>query len=375
MRIGQSQVALASRRVASTIDTTRSSMQAWIGDRPAQTGTAGRSVEQAQAATRAAIARISTQALAAARDAARLTLAPTLSTSSPPGVSTATDPTDPTITDPKLAALIMLVERLTGHKVHLVHLGVPLDADAASQQAGAHAAAAMAQTSTGQHQRVGWGVEIHVEQVHQETEATDFAATGQVVTDDGRIISFDYRLAMHRDLTQTSTTDIQAGDAVKKIDPIALTLSGGPVALASSRSGFDIDSDGTKEQVALPAAGTYFVALDRNGNGTIDDGTELFGPATGSGFTELRALDSDHNGWIDEADTGFASLSLWSGADGGLKSLAEAGVGALYVGNSVGTQFDLRSDTNETLGLVASSSVYLGENGTPGAMQQVDLTA
>jgi len=66
MRIGQSQVALASRRVASTIDTTRSSMQAWIGDRPAQTGTAGRSVEQAQAATRAAIARISTQTLAAA---------------------------------------------------------------------------------------------------------------------------------------------------------------------------------------------------------------------------------------------------------------------------------------------------------------------
>jgi hypothetical protein len=45
------------------------------------------------------------------------------------------------------------------------------------------------------------------------------------------------------------------------------------------------------------------------------------------------------------------------------------------VGKTVGTQFDLRSSTNETLGQVVSSSVYLGENGTSGAMQQIDLTA
>jgi hypothetical protein len=56
-------------------------------------------------------------------------------------------------------------------------------------------------------------------------------------------------------------------------------------------------------------------------------------------------------------------------------SLAEAGVGALYVGRSASTQFDLRSDANETLGQIVSSSVYLGENGKPGAVQQVDLTA
>jgi hypothetical protein len=355
-------------------------MQAWIGDRPAQSTSAGSSIAQTQAATRAAIARLSTQALAAARDATRLALAPTISGASPAGAASTVDPTDPTVTDPKLAALIILIERLTGHKVRLVHLGIPTDPEAAGQRTGAQAAA-LAQTANAQPrqpqqpQRAGWGVEVHVEQTHQETEATDFAASGQVVTQDGRTISFDYRLAMRRDLTQTSTTDIQAGDAVKKVDPIAVNLSGGPVALDSSRSAFDINSDGTAEQVALPAAGTYFLALDRNGNGTIDDGSELFGPATGNGFTELKALDSDHNGWIDQGDATYASLRLWAGPDGEQKSLVEAGVGALYVGKTVGTQFDLRSDANETLGQVVSSSVYLNENGTPGAMAQVDLTA
>lgn len=377
MRIEQTQVALASRRVASTTDTTRSSMQAWVGDRPAQTSSTGSSTTQAQAAIRAAIARMSAQALAATCNATRQTLASTTSAASPAGASSALDPTDPTVTDPKLAALIMLIERLTGHKVRLVHLAVPTDPEAAAQGAGAQANAA-ARAANGQPQppqRAGWGVEVHIEQTHQETEATDFAASGQVVTEDGRTISFDYRLAMRRGLTQTSTTDIQAGDAIKKVDPIALNLSGGPVALDSIRSAFDINSDGTAEQVALPAAGTYFLALDRNGNGTIDDGSELFGPATGNGFAELKALDGDHNGWIDQGDAAYASLRLWNGPDGEQKSLTEAGVGALYVGKTVGTQFDLRSSTNETLGQVVSSSVYLGENGTSGAMQQIDLTA
>lgn len=127
--------------------------------------------------------------------------------------------------------------------------------------------------------------------------------------------------------------------------------------------------------MALPAAGTYFLALDRDGSGTIDSGSELFGPATGNGFAELKSLDTDGNGWIDEGDAAYASLKLWSGADGGLKTLDGAGVGALYVGKSAATQFDLRSGANETLGQVVSSSLYLGENGKPGAMQQVNLTA
>jgi hypothetical protein len=370
MRIEQSQVGLTSRRAATIADTSRSSMEAWLGDRPARGVATTPSAASATGAARAAIARLSAEARIVAQQA----VAQGAATGAVP------DMTDPAVTDPKLAVLIMLIERLTGHKVHLVRPGaVRADGPSAAQQAGAKAAQAVAaangQPAAAQPQQVGWGVEVHVEQTHQETETTGFTANGQVVTSDGRTISFGYQLVMHRDFTQTASLDILAGDAVKKVDPIALNLAGGPVALSSTKSAFDVNADGTTEQVALPAPGTYFLALDRNGNGKIDDGSELFGPATGNGFTELKMLDSDGNGWIDEGDAAYSDLKLWSGPSGALTSLDQSGVGALYVGKSVSTQFDVRSDTNEALGQVVSSSVYLGENGRPGALQQVDLTA
>ena len=89
----------------------------------------------------------------------------------------------------------------------------------------------------------------------------------------------------------------------------------------------------------------------------------------------MKSLDTDANGWIDAADAAYASLKLWSGGGSEHKSLAEAGVGALYVGQSAATQFDLRNAANETLGQIRSSSLYLSEDGKPGAMRQVDLTA
>jgi hypothetical protein len=381
MRIEQSLVSLASRRVATVTDMTRSSTEAWIGDRPVRNGTAGAVAAATSDARAAATARLSAKALAVARDAANTRSLPA-SGSGPTAVGTSAtlglDATDPTVSDPKLAVLLMLIERLTGRKIHLIKPGdVPTNAEDTARRAGqaVAAASAAAQSAPAQPQRAGWGVDVKIEQVHQETETTGFSANGRVITSDGRTISFDYRIEMHRDLTQTSATELQAGDAVKKVDPLALNLAGGPVALSSSRSSFDINSDGAAEQVALPAAGTYFLALDANGNGSIDNGSELFGPVTGNGFTELKALDSDHNGWIDAGDTAYASLKLWSGVEGGLKTLDQAGVGALYVGKSVSTQFDLRNDANETMGQVISSSVYLGQNGTPGALQQVDLTA
>jgi hypothetical protein len=380
MRIEQSQVGLASRRVANITDTARSSMQAWLGDKPADAVATTLPESSAADAAKAAVAKLSADAQKLAQQAGRLTSSLATSVAKGSSASATTDMTDPTTTDANLRILIMFVERLTGHKVHLIRPGdVRTDAESASQQAGAQAGQAVApangQSASSQSQQAGWGVDVKVEQSHQETETTGFTANGQVVTADGRTISFEYQTVMHRDFTQTSTVEIQAGDAVKKVDPIALNLTGGPVALSSARSAFDLNADGAPEQVALPVPGTYFLALDRNGNGTIDSGSELFGPTTGNGFTELRKLDSNGNGWIDEGDAAYASLKLWSGPDGKSSSLDQTGVGALYVGQNVSTQFDLRGDTNETLGQIVSSSVYLSEDGKPGAMQQVDLTA
>ncbi len=387
MRIDQSSVLLASQRVASTTDSTRGTLQAWVGDRPASAA-AARTLSSS-GRNDAAIVRISAQALAAvqasAQAAQRVTLGRSAlmgsswlssansTTPSAPGV----DPTDPTTSDPNLLVLIQLIERMTGRKIHLLRPGDvtgkagPMAAPA-GRQAAQDAAPAQSQAAPAA-QTAGWGVALHVEQIHRETETTAYSATGTIQTTDGRSVAFQFQMSMARDETRIATLDVLAGDAARKVDPIALNLSGGAASLSSNRSGFDIDSDGNAEQVALPSAGTYFLALDRDGNGSVDSGSELFGPTSGDGFADLRKLDEDGNGWIDEGDRSFADLRLWSGA--ATQSLADAGVGALYVGSNVATRFDINDAAGENLGQVVSSSVYLAEDGTPGAMQQVDLTA
>ena len=397
MRIEQSSVALTSRREAASTCVTRGTMETWVGDRRGS-GDITRSFSAPGDHGNAAIASISAQALVAERAAqgqaaraaaaqkaladlrtialaARAKAAPT-SGAGP----TIDDGSDPTVSDPNLRALIQLIEHLTGRKVHLVRpsdMQAAASATAQAQAAGRQAAQAVAAQATGQTppQPAGWGVEVHVEQVHQETETTAYTAAGTVTTADGRSIAFDFGVSMHREETQTATLDIKAGDATRKIDPIALNLGGGPVALSDTRTDFDLDDDGASDRIALPAAGTYFVALDRNGNGTIDSGAELFGPTSGNGFSELQALDEDGNGWIDEGDSSFANLRLWASPVQGTTSLTDAGVGALYVGGNVSTQFDIKGTAGDSLGQVVSSSVYLAENGTPGALSQVDLTA
>ena len=97
------------------------------------------------------------------------------------------------------------------------------------------------------------------------------------------------------------------------------------------RFDFDLDSDGTREKLPL-VSGSGF-AFDRNANGRIDDGRELFGPASGDGFSELARLDDDANGWIDEADAAWSQLRVWrpdAAGKGSVRSLSEVGVGALH---------------------------------------------
>jgi len=118
-----------------------------------------------------------------------------------------------------------------------------------------------------------------------------------------------------------------------------------------------------------------YLALDLNSNGKIDSGKELFGAVSGDGFAELARHDSDGNGWIDESDPVFKKMLVWTPDSQGkqaLTSLAQHGVGALYLGK-VETPFALKDSANQTLGAVRATGAYLAENGSAGVLQQIDL--
>ncbi|WP_207143657.1 hypothetical protein [Ectothiorhodospira shaposhnikovii] len=132
---------------------------------------------------------------------------------------------------------------------------------------------------------------------------------------------------------------VSLGGEPQQADPLVLDLGGEGIATTGVDRGvrFDITGDGREEQVSFVTGNSWFLALDRNGNGIIDDGRELFGDQHGAahGFEELARFDDNGDGVINAQDSVFERLRLFQmGADGSqrLKTLDEAGVAAIHLG-------------------------------------------
>ncbi len=208
----------------------------------------------------------------------------------------------------------------------------------------------------------------HVVETVSESERTDICGRGCVRTTDGRQIAFDFSLNLARDYTRTSTFD-DSGTVTLR-DPLMLSFDGKACELTAERIAFDLDANGQPEEIPGCGAASGFLVFDRNGNGKADNGSELFGVASGNGFADLAKLDDDHNGWIDENDGAWGQLAVWSGD--GLTSLAQRHVGALYTG-AVDAPFTLKTDDNALLGQIRAAGLYLNESGEVGHLQHVDL--
>lgn len=135
------------------------------------------------------------------------------------------------------------------------------------------------------------------------------------------------------------------------MSPIVIDLAHNGIHLTSDTDGvlFDLDGDGIIDRVAWTAAGAdeAFLWIDKNGNGVVDDGTELFGSAMAqNGFEALAAFDrrdsedvlwgGNGDGVIDANDRIWSHLRLWIDAnhDGvsqpdEIFTLAEKGVVAI----------------------------------------------
>ena len=157
------------------------------------------------------------------------------------------------------------------------------------------------------------------------------------------------------------------------IDPLIINFDGELPTLSDTSFHFDIDNDGTSDQISMLNKGNGFLALDRDENGVIDAGSELFGTVLGNGFAELSLFDDDNNMWIDENDPILDKLRIWvkNEDENQLLSLGEVGIGAIYLG-STRSEFQYKSET-QTLGQLRSNGLFLYENGESGLLSQIDL--
>lgn len=219
----------------------------------------------------------------------------------------------------------------------------------------------------------GWGLKYDRHEFNYEAESMSFGSSGSVVTEDGRTINFNLNFNVSREFMSYQHISIRAGDAL--IDPLVINFKNASASLGDRNYFFDIDCDGKKDNIAFVGNGSGFLALDRNNNNIIDDGSELFGPKSGNGFKELATYDEDQNGWIDENDAIFDKLRIWTLDEEGNKTLlalGQVGVGAIYLGN-VRSEYGLKTMANDSLGQIRSTGIFLKENGQVGTIQHVDL--
>jgi len=270
--------------------------------------------------------------------------------------------------DPRLLLFIRLLEALTGKKIKLQDYEEIVGANGNGVDTAGI-------PDPGQAQREGWGAVYTRSETLTESEQVAIRASGTVTTADGTSIDLSLNVSMSREYVAQTNLTIRQGDPERVVDPLVINLDGNPVTLTNVRYSFDLDADGVKEEIPFVSQGSGLLALDRNGDGKIQDGTELFGPSTGNGFSELAKLDEDKNGWIDENDSFFSKLSIWiKNADGkdNFRTLKDAGVGALALA-SIQANFSFKNEQNDTLGMLRQGGLYLTENGGVGSMLQIDL--
>lgn len=345
MKIADSSVAFAAQHQLVRQHTRDSSVRMWLGDRPTT---------------------------ARAPQAERVSLSmPASSTSAAPSntnVVRGDELSDDELrtTDPRLLLLKLAVEALTGKHIKLIRLP-GAGGSAPTNTPASNAAAAPAQP--------GWGAEVTYQETFHESESMSLSSSGVVHTEDGQQIEFQLSLDVAREFSQTSGGTLQLGNAAARKDPLVINLDVPAASLLDQKQQFDIDGDGKQDSIAMLAPGSAYLALDRNHDGKINNGFELFGAQSGNGFADLAAHDQDGNHWIDSNDAIFQQLKLWLHAADGtdqLLDLKTAGIGAIFLGQ-VQSPFTLTDQNNQAKGDVHASGIYLTEQGKAGTVQQIDL--
>jgi hypothetical protein len=161
---------------------------------------------------------------------------------------------------------------------------------------------------------------------------------------------------------------ISQEEQIQLADPLMLDLDDDGLELSDLENGFlfDITGDGRKERISRPLSNDVFLSWDRNKNGKIDSGLELFGDQHGAadGYQELSKFDGNADGMIDNKDQIFAELSLFNGKR--MISLESSGIESLSLA---------MKQINQIAGknIIASTSQFTRQNGSSGTIADVLL--
>lgn len=151
--------------------------------------------------------------------------------------------------------------------------------------------------------------------------------TNSLSTKQSNQASFQFQFQMEFRFEMSMEIQIGVQRLDQQQDPIVFDLDGDGIELTDVNNGvrFDITGTGKSVQTAWVRGGDALLAWDRNGNGQIDSGLELFGDQRGStnGFEELRKLDTNDDGFIGPEDTYFKELVLWRDNGDGISSQEE----------------------------------------------------
>jgi hypothetical protein len=168
-------------------------------------------------------------------------------------------------------------------------------------------------------------------------------------------MNMDQVLAFTSD--QTGAMSTAQINALFLATPIMLDLDGNGIQTLSASQGvnFDLNGDGQAAKWGWAAGNDGFLVMDRNGDGVINDGKELFGSGTrladgtraADGFVAMAAEDSNKDGKLDANDANWSKLQVWVDADkdgitdaGELKSLVDMGITSFDLSSTKGTELN-----------------------------------
>jgi Ca2+-binding RTX toxin-like protein len=210
---------------------------------------------------------------------------------------------------------------------------------------------------------------------------------GAIVTNGVRqtltmVYSFNLRVTDANGASSNTAFEVSFLRRGSSVPPLVFDLDGDGLELVpfdGSTVQFDMDGDGVRDTTGWAGADDGFLALDRNGNGLIDNIDELsfVGDAPGaiSDLEGLRSYDSDGDGYFDDGDAEFGRFLIWRDAnqDGvsqayEMKTLAEWGIRAINL------SMTLTGNRDEGDNILFATTDYEKTDGTTGTVGDAFLS-